>query len=387
MMSAAYPLRSCVRAGSKTFSSLRVRSSTATGKHVSADGLRCTTTTPNLATGRRWASGKSGKQADDGTIAGMELYDGKRLQHMIDDLFEKAGTKSQKAVTSEKANALADSQLASLSSASNAADRIPKKYKTGQHEFWNEGEDDPDYISEEVLDEEFNEDDILSGAHGKLEEHREMREYARLAIYDMPLLSNFAKPFEPPTRATPLRWRYTSYMGEFHPAEKKVVVEFCPEDFGLTEVQVSKLKKLAGPRYNPEKGTIKMSCENFEHAAQNKRYLGDLAMKLIAEAKDPKDTFEDIPLDTRHHTIKAKPKFPREWRMTEDRKAQLVQSRHEAYLLDQAKKSKGALIDGSEVIKKFLEAPAVEEVSAEEKMLQFVRTETGKGGGNRPAAR
>lgn len=312
-MSAAYPLRSCVRAGSKTFSSLQVRSSTATGKHVSADSLRCTTTTTtNLATGRRWASGKSGKQADERTIAGMELYDGKRLQHMIDDLFEKAGTKSQKAVISDKANALADSQLATLSSASNTAERIPKKYRTGQYEFWNEGEDDPDYISEEVLDEEFNEDDILSGAHGKLEEHREMREYARLAIYDMPLLSSkdfldflnhslafnvanymascletteFAKPFEPPTRATPLRWRYTSYLGEFHPAEKKVVVEFCPEDFGLTEVQVSKLKKLAGPRYNPEKGTIKMSCENFEHAAQNKRYLGDLAMKLIAEAK------------------------------------------------------------------------------------------------------
>lgn len=120
----------------------------------------------------------------------MELYDGKRLQHMIDDLFEKAGTKSQKAVISDKANALADSQLATLSSASNTAERIPKKYRTGQYEFWNEGEDDPDYISEEVLDEEFNEDDILSGAHGKLEEHREMREYARLAIYDMPLLSS-----------------------------------------------------------------------------------------------------------------------------------------------------------------------------------------------------
>lgn len=74
-------------------------------------------------------------------------------------------------------------------------------------------------------------------------------------------------------------------MGEFHPAEKKVVVEFSPEDFGLTEVQQMKLRKLAGPRYNPEKETIKMSCESFEHQAQNKRYLAELVEKLVTEAK------------------------------------------------------------------------------------------------------
>jgi len=75
-------------------------------------------------------------------------------------------------------------------------------------------------------------------------------------------------------------------MGEFHPADRKVVVEFCPEDLtDLTEVQVLKLKKLAGPRYNPEKDIIKMSCEQFEHQAQNKRYLGDLIEKMIATAK------------------------------------------------------------------------------------------------------
>jgi len=74
-------------------------------------------------------------------------------------------------------------------------------------------------------------------------------------------------------------------MGEFHPAEKKVVVQFCPNDLGLTEQQQSKLAKLAGPRYNPETGIIKMSCEMYEHQAQNKRYLGDLVEKMIAEAK------------------------------------------------------------------------------------------------------
>lgn len=74
-------------------------------------------------------------------------------------------------------------------------------------------------------------------------------------------------------------------MGEFHPAEKKVVVEFSPADFGLSHIQQEKLKKLAGSRYNPEKETIKMSCESFEHQAQNKRYLAELVEKLIVDAK------------------------------------------------------------------------------------------------------
>lgn len=74
-------------------------------------------------------------------------------------------------------------------------------------------------------------------------------------------------------------------MGEYHPAEKKVVVEFSPADFGLNHMQQLKLKKLAGVRYNPEKEVIKMSCESFEHQAQNKRHLAETVEQLIAEAR------------------------------------------------------------------------------------------------------
>jgi small subunit ribosomal protein S35 len=75
-------------------------------------------------------------------------------------------------------------------------------------------------------------------------------------------------------------------MGEQHPAEKKVVLEFSPADMpDLTVLQREKLKKLAGVRYNPETDIIKMSCEMFETQAQNKRYLGDLVDKLLVEAR------------------------------------------------------------------------------------------------------
>jgi hypothetical protein len=112
------------------------------------------------------------------------------------------------------------------------------------------------------------------------------RHYARIAAWEMPLLAQFVKKFEPPKADEVLRWRYTTYMGEQHLAEKKVVVEFSPADLDeLTDGQRLKLKKLAGPRYNPETDIIKMSCENYENQAQNKRYLGDLINSMIKEAK------------------------------------------------------------------------------------------------------
>ncbi len=116
-------------------------------------------------------------------------------------------------------------------------------------------------------------------------------------------------------------------MGESHPAEKKVVVEFATKDVAkasnLTEVQRTKLIKLAGVRYNPDTDVIRMSSEKFEHAAQNKRYLGDLVSKLVKEAQDAEDKFEDVPLDFRHHKPKKLHLFPEEWKLTGQRVEEL----------------------------------------------------------------
>lgn len=99
-------------------------------------------------------------------------------------------------------------------------------------------------------------------------------------------MAEMVKPFQPPTVDMCLRFRYTTYMGEQHPAEKKVVLEFSPADMpNLTDLQRDKLRKLVGVRYNPEEDLIKMSCESFETQAQNKRYLGDLVDKLLVEAR------------------------------------------------------------------------------------------------------
>lgn len=139
-------------------------------------------------------------------------------------------------------------------------------------------------VQEESDLEDFEFDDLTSLGHSNLEMHREARQYARIAAYEMPLLSKLAKPFEPPTKDQVLRYRYTSYMGEKHPAEKKVVVMAKVEDLVGKGKEYEKFLKIAGPRVNG-KGELRMSCEMFDTQAQNKRYLSDLVDKLIAEAK------------------------------------------------------------------------------------------------------
>ena len=175
-------------------------------------------------------------------------------------------------------------------------------------------------------------------------------------------LSELAKPFTPPTKEQPLRFRYTTYMGETHPAAKKIVVEFCTRDLpGLTEAQRIKLIKLVGVRYNPETDLVKMSSEMFETQAQNKRYLGDLVDTLITEAKDSTDTYEDVPLDFRHHKYKPKLEFPEAWKLTAERKAQLEVERQQKRVKERMREELGQLPDGLSVIEAALRAKPREE--------------------------
>ena len=146
-------------------------------------------------------------------------------------------------------------------------------------------------------------------------------------------------------------------MGETHPAAKKIVLEFCTRDLpGLTEAQRIKLIKLVGPRYNPETDIVKMSCEMFETQAQNKRYLGDLVDTLMTEAQDDTDTFEDVPLDFRHHKYKPKVEFPESWNMTTKKRTQLDLARKERLLVERDREEKGLIVDGSSVIETWLKA-------------------------------
>lgn len=205
-------------------------------------------------------------------------------------------------------------------------------------------------LKETLLDES----EISSTAHAELEQHRELREMVRLAAWEMPLLAQLSQPFEAP-KATelPLRWRYTTYFGEPHPASRKVVVEFTVSNLGLSAAAALKLKKLAGARYNPQKDVVRMNCESFETQAQNKRFLGQTIDKLIAEAKDTKgDSFEDIPLDLRHHKVKKRMVFPEHWKLTPERR-EALEAKRRTLLLEEGKRvEQDRVVSGAAAIEK-----------------------------------
>lgn len=59
--------------------------------------------------------------------------------------------------------------------------------------FWAEDESDELALVEDG-DEEINDDEITSTAHAQMELQRELREYARITAWDMPMLSSMINP-------------------------------------------------------------------------------------------------------------------------------------------------------------------------------------------------
>jgi small subunit ribosomal protein S35 len=184
-------------------------------------------------------------------------------------------------------------------------------------------------------------------------------------------------------------------MGEQHPAERKVCLEFCTSDLltpngPISPQQRTKLIKLAGVRYNPSTDIIKMSCEKFETPAQNKRYLGDLVDTLIKEAQDRTDMFEDVPFDFRHHSPKEKCIFPSQWRMTDGRRVELDSKRQESLQVAEQRKNGGMLVDGMKLLEGNVRS-IQEREEAERERAEVVRVEAGRrrgvGRGNGPRGR
>lgn len=153
-----------------------------------------------------------------------------------------------------------------------------------------------------------------------------------------------------------MRFRHTTYMGETHPAQNKIVLEFCTSDLPLSHAQRLKLIKLVGVRYDPRKDLVKISCEMFETPAQNKRYLGDLVDTLIKEAKNEstaeggKDKFEDIQPDFRHVRWKKRLSFPNAWKITPERRSALEAERKQRSIAENERIANGRLIAGADVI-------------------------------------
>ncbi|KAI0320344.1 mitochondrial ribosomal subunit protein-domain-containing protein [Amylostereum chailletii] len=177
---------------------------------------------------------------------------------------------------------------------------------------------EPKWDLEAIQD--FEDDDTTVAGHLWLQQQRHNLHYLRLIEHEMPKLVAFRKPFIPPTSENPIMVRSISYAGEHHPAAAKRTIVVPVSQLPLRdEKAIHKCCVLAGVRWSPdapkdsgvryreggsEHGYIKISCEDFKEPAMNLKWASDALDRLIAESNKTNDTFEDIPLDTRH--IEAK---------------------------------------------------------------------------------
>lgn len=94
-----------------------------------------------------------------------------------------------------------------------------------------------------------------------------------------------------------------------------MVLTIQTKSLPLTNPELHKFLLLVGPRYDPVREEIKMSCEKFQDRSQNFKWLSDTLDKLLEESKKEPEAMKELPLDLRHAAKNMKPKvrFPKEW--------------------------------------------------------------------------
>ncbi|KAI9225939.1 MAG: mitochondrial ribosomal subunit protein-domain-containing protein [Piptocephalis tieghemiana] len=154
----------------------------------------------------------------------------------------------------------------------------------------------------------------------------EILRYEELEVKELPILRQFAQTYTPPKESAILRLRTIDYPAEDHPLQHKVVLQVSPSKLGLTPTQLHKFLLLAGPRYDPAREELKISSERYQNRTLNLKWASDALDRLIAEAKNPKETFADVPLTFPHYKPKRTFPFPEAWRMSTEEAMKLKEA-------------------------------------------------------------
>ncbi|VEU21742.1 DEKNAAC102759 [Brettanomyces naardenensis] len=218
-----------------------------------------------------------------------------------------------------------------LSTASNPAEAAfiqSVYYDTESKQFDADTEIDYDnYITEgeymDDLDESNEYDEYPTIAQDIVRDFRDQLEFNRKAAYELPALAKYRQEYKPVSKEVkPVTYKYTTFLGEQNPGERKVVLQLNVSDLKLSDEVSHKLKLLAGSRYDYTTDIFKMSSDKFLEPAQNASYLSDILNDLITESKRDPQEYADVPLDTRavdarlgkrQHRNKKVYKFPEEW--------------------------------------------------------------------------
>ncbi|KAF3989963.1 hypothetical protein FT663_02058 [Candidozyma haemuli var. vulneris] len=142
----------------------------------------------------------------------------------------------------------------------------------------------------------------------------------RISAHELPLLAKYRQEYQPP-KDSPIQLKFfTDLSDDMSSAEnRKVAINVALEELNLNEKQANKFKLLAGNKFNHKNGVFHMKTARFSVATQNARWLVETFNKLLAASKDLSDSFEDVPVNTRHsRPRKAVPEFPEEWKRPQD---------------------------------------------------------------------
>lgn len=166
-------------------------------------------------------------------------------------------------------------------------------------------------------------DEYPTAAQDIVRDFRDVMEFNRKAAFELPQLAKFRQEYVPvDSKEKPIVYKYTRFIGEAHPAERKVALQFKVADLNLAPAEAHKLKLLAGTRYNYLDDVVLMSCEKYLEPAQNAAFMDEILQDLVAEAKRNPEEFASVPLDKRHIEAKlgkSKRKnkqtipFPKDW--------------------------------------------------------------------------
>lgn len=156
-------------------------------------------------------------------------------------------------------------------------------------------------------------------------ELRKIGQIERISAYEMPLLAKYRQEYVPAEDTkSPIKLTFNSdFSDETGSAfNRKVTLTVQLAHLKLDDKQAKKFKILSGNKFDHNKDVFRLSSEKFQEATQNARWLVETFNRLLTESKDlSKDSFDDVPLDTRHskpYARKPAYEFPEEWKRPQD---------------------------------------------------------------------
>lgn len=139
---------------------------------------------------QRWRPAKDPEE-EDGEPAepGETSSDFDFVESMLADIPAKERTAEMEAEMEELREQLESQENDMHQKLDDMSAKLFKDPKPQRDSFWFDEEDD-DPTTQDIVGEEFDEDDIPTMAHGKLDEVREFRHYARISAWEMPMLAS-----------------------------------------------------------------------------------------------------------------------------------------------------------------------------------------------------